>query len=98
VRNAETALMCGNFQDAEAILLQSNLIFRAIMLNLCQYNWDRALELAIKYQVHLDIVMGLRKRYLEEYEKQEKNKLFLKYKNEVSFLKFEKKTKRLSLI
>lgn len=41
IRNAETALLCGNFQDAEAILLQSNLIFRAIMLNLYQYNWER---------------------------------------------------------
>jgi intraflagellar transport protein 80 len=83
IRNAEIALMCGNFQDAEAILLQSNLTFRAIMLNLYQYNWDRALELAIKYQSHLNIVMGLRIKYLEEYEKQEKNKNFLKYKNEV---------------
>ena len=41
IRNAETALLCGNFQDAEAILVQSNQIFRAIMLNLYQYNWDR---------------------------------------------------------
>ena len=75
--------MCGNFQDAEAILLQSNLIFRAIVLNLYQYNWDRALELAVKYQVHLEIVMGLRKKYLEEYEKKETNKAFLKMRNEV---------------
>ena len=41
VRNAETALLCGNTQDAESILLQSNLIFRAVMLNLNQYNWER---------------------------------------------------------
>ena len=75
--------MCGNFQDAEAILLQSNLIFRAIMLNLYQYNWDRALELAVKYEMHMDIVFGIRKKYLEEYEKKEKNKMFLKHKNEV---------------
>jgi intraflagellar transport protein 80 len=41
IRNAETALLCGNVQDAESILVQSNLIFRAVMLNLNQYNWDR---------------------------------------------------------
>jgi intraflagellar transport protein 80 len=41
IKSAETALLCGNFQDAEAILLQSNHTFRAIMLNLTQYNWER---------------------------------------------------------
>ena len=44
IRNAETALLCGNTQDAESILIQSNLIFRAVMLNLNQYNWDRYLS------------------------------------------------------
>ncbi|RNA13955.1 intraflagellar transport 80 -like protein [Brachionus plicatilis] len=83
IRNAETALLCGNFQDAEAILLQSNLIFRAIMLNLYQYNWERALELAVKYQNYIEIVIGFRQRYLEEYEKKETIKMFLKYRKEV---------------
>ncbi len=41
IRNAETALLCGNSQDAEMILIQANLIFRAVMLNLNQYNWER---------------------------------------------------------
>lgn len=40
-RNAEMALLCGNPQDAEAILLQAGLIFRAILLNIQLYNWDR---------------------------------------------------------
>jgi intraflagellar transport protein 80 len=83
IRNAETALLCGNIQDAESILLQSNLVFRAIMLNLFQYNWDRALELAVKYQQYVEIVIGFRQRYLEEYEKKETNKMFLKYRKEV---------------
>ena len=85
IRNAETALLCGNIQDAESILLQSNLVFRAIMLNLYQYNWDRALELAVKYQQYVEIVIGFRQRYLEEYEKKETNKMFLKYRKEVIF-------------
>lgn len=41
IRNAETALLCGNLQDAESILVQANLVFRAVMLNINQYNWDR---------------------------------------------------------
>ena len=40
-RNAEMALFCGNNQDAEAILLQAGLIFRAILLNIKIYNWNR---------------------------------------------------------
>ena len=40
-RNAEMALLCGSPQDAEAILLQAGLTFRAIMLNVQLYNWDR---------------------------------------------------------
>lgn len=40
-RNAEMALLCGNPSDAESILLQAGLIFRAVMLNMQLYNWDR---------------------------------------------------------
>jgi intraflagellar transport protein 80 len=39
--------------------------------------------LAIKHQSHLEIVIGLRQRYLEEYEKKETNKMYLKYRKEV---------------
>jgi len=42
------------------------------------------LELAVKHQKYIEIVIGVRQKYLEEYEKQEKNKLFLKYKKDVS--------------
>jgi intraflagellar transport protein 80 len=40
-RKAEMALFCGQHKDAEGILLQASLIFRAIMLNVGLYNWDR---------------------------------------------------------
>ena len=40
-RNAEMALFCKQPQQAEAIYLQSNLIFRAIELNINLYNWER---------------------------------------------------------
>ena len=40
-RNAEMALFCKQPQQAEAIYLQSNLIFRAIEVNINLYNWER---------------------------------------------------------
>ncbi|XP_062598363.1 intraflagellar transport protein 80 homolog [Saccostrea cucullata] len=43
------------------------------------YNWDRALELAVKHKTHVDTVLGYRQRYLERFEKKEKNKRFLQY-------------------
>ena len=46
-------------------------------------NCCRALELAVKHQVYIEIVVGLRQRYLEEYEKKETNKMFQKYRKEV---------------
>jgi len=41
VRTAEMILFSGQQLDAEALLLQAGLIFRAIMLNLQLFNWDR---------------------------------------------------------
>uniref|UniRef100_A0A2C9JF99 Uncharacterized protein n=1 Tax=Biomphalaria glabrata TaxID=6526 RepID=A0A2C9JF99_BIOGL len=79
-RNAEMALLCGNHQDAEAILLQAGLIFRAIMLNVQLYNWDRALELAVKNKTHVDTVLGYRQKFLARFDKSETNKRFLQYK------------------
>lgn len=40
-RNAGMALFCGQVKDAENILLQSGLIYRAIQMNIDQFNWDR---------------------------------------------------------
>ncbi|XP_005092728.1 intraflagellar transport protein 80 homolog [Aplysia californica] len=79
-RNAEMALLCGNQQDAEAILLQATLTFRAIMLNVQLYNWDRALELAVKHKTHVDTVLGYRQKFLARFDKEETNKRFLQYK------------------
>ncbi|ESP00252.1 hypothetical protein LOTGIDRAFT_225973 [Lottia gigantea] len=92
-RNAEMALLCGNPSDAEAILLQANLIFRAIMLNIQLYNWDRALELAVKHKTHVDTVMGYRLKYLDRFDKKENNKRFLQYKEgiEIDWEKIESK-------
>jgi intraflagellar transport protein 80 len=46
--------------------------------------WEKALDLAINYKVHIDTVLGYRKRYLERIGKEENNKRFLKYNGEVT--------------
>ena len=40
-RNAELFLFKGMTKEAESLLLQAGLTFRAIKLNIRQYNWDR---------------------------------------------------------
>jgi hypothetical protein len=41
LRTAEMILFSGQPQDAEGLLIQNGLVFRAIMLNLNLFNWDR---------------------------------------------------------
>ncbi|XP_054283963.1 intraflagellar transport protein 80 homolog isoform X2 [Macrosteles quadrilineatus] len=80
---AEMALLGGNVADAESILLQNGLVFRAIMVNLHTHNWSRALELAVKHKTHVDTVLLHRKRYLEAFDKTETNEKFLQFKDQV---------------
>ena len=40
-RNAAMALFCRQTQEAETILLQAGLIYRAIQMNIDLFNWDR---------------------------------------------------------
>ncbi|CAI9619459.1 unnamed protein product [Staurois parvus] len=58
-RLAHIQLFSGNFQDAEAIILQAGLIYQAIQLNIDSYNWERALELAVKHKTHMSILCWL---------------------------------------
>ncbi|XP_023711172.2 intraflagellar transport protein 80 homolog isoform X2 [Cryptotermes secundus] len=83
VQLAEMALLGGNIQDAESILLQNGLVFRSIFTNLHLHNWNRALELAIKHKTHVDTVLFFRKKYLETFDKPETNLQFLQFKNKV---------------
>ncbi|VDP76318.1 unnamed protein product [Echinostoma caproni] len=67
LRNAELLLLSGEHQDAEGVLLQAGMRFRAIMLNLNSYRWERALELAVKYDLATDIVLSTRQAYLQQF-------------------------------
>ncbi|XP_069831369.1 intraflagellar transport protein 80 homolog isoform X2 [Dendropsophus ebraccatus] len=78
-RLAHIQLFSGNFQDAEAIILQAGLIYQAIQLNIDSYNWERALELAVKHKTHVDTVLAYRQKFLNDFNKKETNKRFLQY-------------------
>ncbi|KER26913.1 hypothetical protein T265_13899, partial [Opisthorchis viverrini] len=66
MQTAEMLMLSGEYQDAEGVLLQAGLYFRAIMLHLNSYNWNRAIELAMKYKLALDIVLSMRQAYLQQ--------------------------------
>ena len=63
LRNAEMSVLTGNHNDAETILLQGGLTFRAILLNIHLHRWERALDLAVKHKTHVDTVLAY--RYVE---------------------------------
>ncbi|XP_076197561.1 intraflagellar transport protein 80 homolog isoform X2 [Aptenodytes patagonicus] len=78
-RMAHILLFSGNTQEAETLLLQASLIYQAIQVNINLYNWDRALELAVKHKTHVDTVLAYRQKFLEDFGKKETNKRFLQY-------------------
>nr|XP_060496906.1 intraflagellar transport protein 80 homolog [Panthera onca] len=76
---AHILMFSGNIQEAEMVLLQAGLIYQAIQININLYNWERALELAVKYKTHVDTVLAYRQKFLETFGKQETNKRYLQY-------------------
>lgn len=83
IRSALMSLFNGNEREADAKLTQNGEYFHAIMMNLALFNFDRALEIALKSQIHLDTVLGYRLRYLEQTGRRENNFKFLKYLSQV---------------
>uniref|UniRef100_A0A915MED8 Intraflagellar transport protein 80 homolog n=1 Tax=Meloidogyne javanica TaxID=6303 RepID=A0A915MED8_MELJA len=73
LRSFQIALFGGRLREAESALLKSGHFFRAIMLNLSVFRFERALELALNSserqnngnKEHLDTVIGYRQRYLD---------------------------------
>jgi intraflagellar transport protein 80 len=80
-KNAAIALYMRLPDEAESILLQAGLIYRAIKMHVRLFNWNRALELAVKYKTHVDTVIGYRRKYLESFNRQETNQVFLQYES-----------------
>jgi intraflagellar transport protein 80 len=65
--------------EAERICLQANppLFYRAIKINLDLFRWQRALDVALKYKVHLDLVLAHRQVFLEEFGQIEQDSKYL---------------------
>lgn len=47
------------------------------------YKWDRALDIAVQNKTHVDTVIAYRKRFLEQYSKQETNEKFLQFARDI---------------
>merc|ERR1712195_383397 len=78
-RNAQMALFCRETDEAEAILLQAGLIFRAIEMNCLLFRWERALDLAVKHRTHIDTALAWRQRNLARMQATESNIKFQQY-------------------
>jgi len=77
-RNAALALYFHKPAEAEQILIQAKLYYRAIKLNIKLFKWERAFDIAVQYKTHVDTVLAYRKKYLEKIGKEETNKKFAK--------------------
>lgn len=82
-RNAEMSVLTGNHQDAENILLQAGLTFRAILLNVYLHQWERALDLAVTHKTHVDTVLAYRLKQLTRSDKEETIPKYIQYMKEV---------------
>ncbi|KAI8620753.1 WD40-repeat-containing domain protein [Chytriomyces sp. MP71] len=78
-RAAELALIRKQAREAEAILLSAGLIYRAIMLNINLFRWERALELAVKHKTHVDTALYFREKYLRQINRKEFIKGYIQY-------------------
>uniref|UniRef100_A0A0K0EJI1 Intraflagellar transport protein 80 homolog n=1 Tax=Strongyloides stercoralis TaxID=6248 RepID=A0A0K0EJI1_STRER len=83
LKNALFSMFAGRISEAETILLQSKYYFRAILLNIQMYRWERALQLALQYNMHIDTVLGYRQRYLEDIGVEETNEKILQQYSQV---------------
>ena len=75
-RNAALSLYCKKVNEAENILMSARLFYRAIKMNIKMYKWEKALDIAIAQKTHVDTVIAYRKRFLEQYQKEETNEKF----------------------
>ncbi|CAF0748911.1 unnamed protein product [Adineta ricciae] len=65
---AELVLLTGgDVQQAAEYYFRGNKPLHAIMLYINEHNWDRAIDLTQRYPQYLDVVVGFRQRYLNEY-------------------------------
>ena len=73
----------GNYADAETILLQAGLTFRAILMNIHLHQWEKALDLSIKHKTHVDTVLAYRIKHLQRCDAEETIDKYNAYMKEV---------------
>ena len=78
---AENSLMNGRIQEAEIILLHNKKVQEAILLCLRMHRWERALDIAVKNEQDLDLVLKEREKFLQALGKEEYDPKFLSFKN-----------------
>ena len=59
-------------------------------MNIKLFRWEHALDLAYGFKKHVDTVVAYRSRYLERIGKEENFKKFLKAKEEVGEINWER--------
>lgn len=80
---AYVLLLSNKIEEAESVLVQGKLIYRAIKLNINLFRWDRALNIALNNKTHVDTVVAYRRKYLESASLDETNSKFIEYMKEV---------------
>ena len=76
-------MYCKKVNEAEQILLQARLFYRAIKMNIKLYRWERALDIALNNKTHVDTVIAYRARFLEQYSKEEEIDKFKQYSKDI---------------
>lgn len=66
-------------REAESILLSANLTYRCIKMWIDLYQWDKALDIALKNNTHIDTVLYFRSKYLSTIRQKEDNPKFVQH-------------------
>ncbi|XP_021700852.1 intraflagellar transport protein 80 homolog [Aedes aegypti] len=74
---AENSIMNGRIQEAEIILLHNKKIHEAIRFCLRMHRWSRALEIARKHEIDVELVLRERKKYLQALGREEYDPSYL---------------------
>ncbi|XP_049288815.1 intraflagellar transport protein 80 homolog [Anopheles funestus] len=74
---AENSIMNGRIQEAEIILMHNKRIPEAIRFCLRMHRWNKALEVAIKHDIDVQLVLEERRKYLRALEREENDEQFL---------------------
>lgn len=78
---AEISVMNSRIAEAELVLLHNKKISKAIALSIRMHRWERALDIAQKYETDIDVVLEERKKYLSILDRPENNSKFLAIKH-----------------